>query len=310
MKDIRFGMFVTSRLSWEQIRAQTKESEKLGFHSMWFADHLVLRGPRLEGWTLLSALAPVTERIRLGPLVLCNSFRNPALLAKMAATLDVISGGRLEFGIGAGWHETEYRAYGYEFPKGRIRIRQLEEGVRIIRLMWTEEHPTYEGKYFSIEDAYCEPRPVQKPHPPITIGGGGERFTLRVVAKYADRCNFIGSLESCQRKLEALKAHCSTTGRNYDEVEKSLFSYIHLGADEHSLKKDMKRIYDMSRLPQRFEDWYRGNRESMITGTPEACIERIKQFGDAGFTLVILRFYETPSVERIRQVHDQIVECI
>lgn len=310
MKNPRFGMFVTSRLSWDQIKAQTKESEKLGFHSMWFADHLVLRGPRLESWTLLSALAPVTDRIRLGPLVLCNSFRNPALLAKMAATLDVISGGRLEFGIGAGWHETEYRAYGYDFPQGRIRIGQLEEGVKIIRLMWTEKHPTYEGKHFSIKDAYCEPQPVQKPYPPITIGGGGERFTLRVVAKYADRCNFIGSLETCQRKLEALRAHCSTIGRNYDEVEKSLFSYIHLGDDESSLKKDMKRIYDMSRVTQRFEDWYRNNRETMIAGTPEACIERIKEFENAGFTLIILRFYETPSVEKIRQVHDQIVECI
>lgn len=310
MKSIKFGMFVTSRLSWDQIRIQTKESERLGFHSMWFADHLVLRGPRFEAWTLVSALAPITDRIRLGHLVLCNSFRNPALLAKMAACLDVISEGRLEFAIGAGWHEAEYTAYGYEFPDAQTRIRQLEEGVKIIRLMWTEEHPSFEGKYFSIKDANCEPRPLQKPHPPITVGGGGEKFTLKVVAKYADRCNLIGSVETCERKLNALKSHCSTVGRDYDEIEKSLFSYIHLEGNEDNLRKDMRRIYDMSRLSQPFEDWYRNGRQRMIAGTPEECIEKIREFERIGFTFFILRFYEMPSVERIRQVYDQIVQCI
>jgi F420-dependent oxidoreductase-like protein len=310
LKSLKFGMFVTSRLSWDQIRIQTEESERLGFHSMWFADHLVLRGPRFEAWTLVSALAPITDRIRLGHLVLCNSFRNPALLAKMAASLDVISKGRLEFAIGAGWHEAEYMAYGYEFPDAQTRIRQLEEGVKIIRLMWTEEHPSFEGEYFSIRDANCEPRPLQKPHPPITIGGGGEKFTLKVVAKYADRCNLIGSVETCERKLNALKAHCSMVGRDYDEIEKSLFSYIHVGGNETDLRKDMKRIYDMSRLSQPFEDWYRNGRQRMIVGNTEECIERIREFERIGFTFFMLRFYEMPSVERIRQVYDQIVQCI
>jgi alkanesulfonate monooxygenase SsuD/methylene tetrahydromethanopterin reductase-like flavin-dependent oxidoreductase (luciferase family) len=253
-------------------------------------------------------LAPLTDRIKLGSLVLCNSFRNPALLAKMAASLDVISKGRLEFAIGAGWHKAEYIAYGYEFPDARTRIRQLEEGVKIIRLMWTEEHPSFDGEYFSIRDANCEPRPIQKPHPPITVGGGGEKYTLKVVAKYADRCNLIGSVKTCRQKLTALKTHCSTVGRNYDDIEKSLFSYIHIGRNEADLKKDMRRIYDMSRLSQPFEEWYKNERQRVIAGTTEDCIERIKEFEQIGFTFFILRFYETPSVERIRQVHDQILQ--
>ena len=310
MKDLRFGMFVTSRQSWGEIRKQTQECERLGFHSMWFADAILQRGPRLESWTLLSALAPVTERIRLGSLVLCNSFRNPALVAKMSATLDVVSGGRLEFGVGAGGHEAEYRAYGYEFPDARTRIRQLEEGVKIIRMMWTEEHPTYEGEYFSIRDANCEPRPVQKPYPPITIGGGGEKFLLRVVAQYADRCNLGGSPETCQRKLETLKGHCTTVGRDYDGIEKSLFSHVHLGKDEDSLRKDMRSIYDMSKLSEPFEAWYRLNRREMIAGTADECIGSIREFERIGFTFFILRSYQTPSVGWIRQIHEQIIECI
>ena len=309
LKDLKFGMFVTSRLSWDEIRKQTQECERLGFHSMWFADHLVLRGPRLEGWTLISALAPITESIRLGSLVLSNSFRNPALLAKMGATLDVISGGRLELGIGAGWHESEYRAYGYEFPDARTRIRQLEEGVKIIQMMWTEEHPTYEGEYFSISDAQCEPRPVQKPYPPITIGGGGEKFLLRVVAQYADRCNLGGSPETCQRKLQVLKGHCTSVGRDYDEIERSMFSYIHVG-DEGSLKENMRKIYDISPISEPFERWYRENRQAMIAGTADECVERIREFERLGFTLLILRFYQMPSIEMIKQLHDQIIECI
>lgn len=303
-------MFVTSRLSWDQIRKQTKESERLGFHSMWFADHLVLRGPRLECWTLLSALAPITHTIRLGPLVLCNSFRNPALLAKMAATLDNISEGRLEFGIGAGWHKQEYEAYGYRFPEPRVRVRQLQEGVEILRLMWTERHPTYEGKHFSIKDAECEPWPIQKPHPPITIGGGGEKLTLRVVARYADRCNLMGSVGTCRRKLDVLRDHCSSVGRDYEDIEKSLFSYIHLSRNKDDLERSMKNIYDKSELSEPFVTWYKDSRQRMIVGTADECIEKIREFERTGFTFFILRFYQMPSVDRIRQLHDQIIECI
>lgn len=303
-------MFVTSRLKWDEIRRQTHESEKLGFHSMWFADHIVLRGPRLECWTLLSALAPLTDRIRLGSLVLCNSFRNPALVAKMGATLDVVSNGRLELGIGAGWHRTEYEAYGYEFPPAKSRIDHLEEGVQIIRRMWTEEHPTFHGKYFAIKDANCEPKPLQEPHPPITIGGGGEKFTLRVVAQFADRCNFMGALETCRHKLKVLNKHCLETGRDYDKIEKSLFSYIHIGKDQDVLRREMKRIYEMSNLSQPFDDWYEENRQRMILGTAEECLDQIKGFQEAGFTLFIFRFYQRPSVDRIRELYDQVISCI
>jgi alkanesulfonate monooxygenase SsuD/methylene tetrahydromethanopterin reductase-like flavin-dependent oxidoreductase (luciferase family) len=273
-------------------------------------DHLALRGPRLECWTTLSALAAATDKIRLATLVLCNSFRNPALLAKMAATLDVISNGRLEFGIGAGWHRIEYEAYGYPFQEPKVRIRQLREGVDIIRRMWTEDHPTYRGKYHTIRDAFCEPTPIQKPHPPITIGGGGEQLTLRVVARYADRSNLIGPIELCQHRLDVLKKHCAQIGRNYGDIEKSVLSYIHIGKNEDEIHAALKKLYGTSSVLEPFESWYSRNRGAMIAGTADECIQKIRDYERVGVTFFILRLHQINGLEGIRQLHDQIIACL
>ena len=167
-------------------------AEELGFDPVWVYDHVHnVPAPSnetvFECWAVVAALSQVTSRVRLGQMVGCTSYRSPALLAKITSTVDVISGGRLDWGIGAGWYEGEYRAYGYEFPEAKVRIGQLREAVENVKAMWTEPEATSEGRLFRVERAQCDPKPVQRPHPPVWIGGGGERLTLRVVARHADR---------------------------------------------------------------------------------------------------------------------------
>ena len=172
-----------------------QEVERMGFYSAFLYDHFhtyptATTDSCFECYTGLAAIAMRTSKLRLGQLVTCTSYRNPALLAKMAAMLDVISKGRLEFGIGAGWYENEYTAYGYRFESPPVRIRQLREAVHIIKKMWTEEKATFHGKYFSVDAAINNPKPIQKPHPPIMIGGVGEKLMLKTVARLADRSDF------------------------------------------------------------------------------------------------------------------------
>lgn len=193
--------------------------------SLWLYDHFIQHragniGPCFEGWTLLSYLAPITRRVRLGMLVLCNSYRNPALVAKMAATFDNISQARLEFGIGAGWFEAEYKSYGYNYPKPLTRISMLEESLEIITRMWCEEKPSFKGRYYTIKDAYCYPKPLQQPRPPITVGGSG-KLTLKVAAKYADWSNYSGSVERVRHLNNVLEEHCRSIGRDARSIRRS-----------------------------------------------------------------------------------------
>jgi F420-dependent oxidoreductase-like protein len=178
--------------------------------------------PFLEGWTALSALAAVTGRIRLATLATSVGYRNPALLAKSAAGVDQISRGRLTLGIGAGYFESEYRQYGVEVPeRPAVRIRQLEEAVRLILGMWSEKRATFHGRYFHVEDAILEPKPIQKPHPPVMIAGGGEQLTLRAVARLGDLCNLSGDVDTVRHKFDVLRRHCDSTGRDYGGIEKT-----------------------------------------------------------------------------------------
>jgi F420-dependent oxidoreductase-like protein len=222
------------------------------FEHAWVFDHLIAvgedpTGPCLEGWTLLSALAAETKRLRVGVMVTSNTFRHPALLAKMAATVDQISHGRLDFGIGAGWNECEHASTGIPlYPPGE-RIERLAEACELIERLWTEDAVDFAGHYYQLDRALCEPKPVQQPRPPMVIGGGGERLTLRVVAKYADMWNIIPtSVAEFARKSAILDAHCAAVGRDpqtiersvqvvadlahTDEVQQSLQGYIHAGA--------------------------------------------------------------------------------
>jgi len=219
---------------YETMSRCAREAEQAGFDAVWLYDHFhTVPTPQLESvfecWTSMAALARDTRTIRLGQMVTCNGYRPPSLLAKMASCVDVMSNGRLILGIGAGWYQHEYEAYGYEYPDTPERLRMLRESLQVIKAMWTEEQASFEGRYYKIRGAINEPKPVQKPHPPIWIGGGGEKVTLKLVAQYGDACNFNADVETVRHKLEVLREHCQTVGRDYDSVLKTLEFYTILG---------------------------------------------------------------------------------
>ena len=285
---IRFGVKTSQARDYGDYAALRRvwlEAERLGFHSGWLFDHLFeLPGagpslePCLECWTSLSALAAETKKLRLGVTVLCATYRNPALLAKMASTLDVISNGRLEFGIGAGWAGVEHEAYGFPFDKPAIRIGRLRESVKIIRSMWTEEKTSFHGKYYDIEGAVNNPKPIQKPHPPIWIGGGGEGLTLKAIAELADGCNFIGlSTAEYSHKLDVLGEHCAKIGRNVNDIQKSWQGRILIARDEDELKEMKVKMGEV-------------DEEHNIVGTPDRCVEKIREYTDLGVSCFMLVF--------------------
>jgi F420-dependent oxidoreductase-like protein len=264
------------------LKAKAQWAEDNGF--AWFSvmDHLIqippvgaADEPFMEGWTALTALAAVTSRIRLATLVSSVAYRNPALLAKMASGVDVISGGRMTLGIGAGWFETEYRQYGWAFPeKPSVRIRQMEEAVQLILTMWSEKRATFHGRYFHIEDAILEPKPVRKPHPPIMIAGGGETMTLRVVARFGDMCNVGGSAEAVKRKFDILRGHCETEGRDYATIEKTNITSLLIARTDVELATKRTRLG--------LGDGFMG-----FAGTVAQAVDFAGQYRDAGVDLMI-----------------------
>src|SRR5271154_3084821 len=236
--------------AFEAVKTKAQWAENHGF--VWFSvmDHLIQIGgvgapdePFMEGWTVLSALAAATSRIRLATLATSVGYRNPAHLAKIAASVDLISRGRLTLGIGAGYFETEYRQYGWEFPvRPAGRIRQMEEAVRLILAMWTEKRASFHGRYFHVEDAILEPKPVQKPHPPVMIAGGGEQLTLRAVARLADACNVGGSPDAVRHKFDGLRRHCEAVQRNYAAIERTNIISLLLARDDAALAAKRERL--------------------------------------------------------------------
>ncbi len=210
------------------LRVWTEADSIPSIEHAWAFDHFIpltadITGPNLEGWTLLGALAARTERIRIGLMVTGNTYRHPAVLANIATTVDIISNGRLDFGIGAGWNETEHTMYGIPLYTPGERLRRLGEACEVIKLLWTETRANFDGKYYQLKDALCEPKPVQKPYPPFVIGGSGEKLTLRIVAQYASIWNFVGgSIEEFRHKNEVLNQHCAAIGRDPASIERSI----------------------------------------------------------------------------------------
>jgi F420-dependent oxidoreductase-like protein len=264
------------------LKAKAQWAENHGF--VWFSvmDHLIQIGgvgaptePFMEGWTVLSALAAVTSRIRLATLATSVAFRNPAHLAKIAASVDQISGGRLTLGIGGGWNEAEYRQYGWEFPpRAATRIRQMEEAVRLILALWSETRTTFHGRYFHVEDAILEPKPVQHPHPPVMIAGGGEQLTLRYVARLADACNIGGDLATVQHKLDVLRRHCDAANRDYGAIEKTCLLSVLLSRDDAALAVKRGRLSARGPL--------RG-----LVGTPAQAVDLVGRYRDIGVDVFI-----------------------
>ncbi len=279
--------------------------EEGGFHSIWLADHMWARGlpdvDHLEIWTALTALAARTSRIRLGSLVLCNSYRNPSLVAKMAASLDQISGGRLELGMGAGWMDEEYRAYGYNFPGVRTRIEQLDEALEVIRRLFTERRSTFQGKYYAVDDAPNNPKPRQRPSPPITIGGAGERLLLRVVAKHADRWNCpMNAAADMPHKLEVLRSHCADVGRDPSSITVSEQTIVVLGKDE----SDLEQRWEMAKA---FLGGFADLKTVAVRGTPEQVAEGLRAKVARGVRLFTIMFGDLAPAETIRLFGEQVI---
>jgi F420-dependent oxidoreductase-like protein len=290
---IEFGLFSPqAALTYKSVLDRAARLEQHGYHSMWLVDHFWNRGvPEadvLECTATLSALSAVTTKLRIGSLVICNSFRNPGLLAKSLATIDNISGGRLEVGLGAGWMDEEYRGYGYEFPSTGTRLGQLEESVRILKLLFTEKKVTFEGRYYKLADAFNNPKPVQKPHPPITIGGSGEKKMLRIVAQYADRWNCPAGYRSFEHKLGVLKQHCEAVGRDINSINISEQLLVCIGANDAEVEEKWK-------ISQRLPFWRTG-----IKGTPGQVVEQLRERVRKGitfFTVIFGDLNSTPSID-------------
>jgi len=267
------------------------DAEKFGFDSFWVMDHfhqISLLGepsePMLEGWTTISFLAALTSRIRIGTLVTGVIYRYPSVLAKIGSTLDVLSNGRLFLGIGAAWNEEESLAYGIHFPTIKDRFSMLEESVQIIRKMWSKEENeiTFNGRFFKIQNAYCNPKPIQNPMPPIMVGGSGEKRTLQIVSKYADACNLFGSTKTIKNKLSILKEHCKRNNRTYENILKTKLATVIF--DDNNTTADKK-------ISQRFNGISdEEKREFLIYGNPDQVQKQIEELNDAGIDYLIVNF--------------------
>jgi len=296
---VGFGIWVHHEgLSFHEIRRVVLAAERLGFDSVWIFDHFcsfddktMIKTPLLECWSILSALASITKKIRLGTFVLGNSYRYPSLLAKMAASLDNISGGRVEFGIGAGYSKPEYIAYGIPFPRFSIRIEQLKEALQIIKMMWTEDEPSFNGKYYTIKKAIMFPKPLQKPYPPIMIGGHG-KGVLKVTAEFADKCDigYWETTEGFQRKLNILNEYCEQIGRNPNMITKCWHTQIVIAEEAKDVKDKMLKIKGSHRNTTIRRMPVEEYKSRCVVGTPEECAKRIEQYMNVGASYFILHF--------------------
>lgn len=271
----------------ETMVACAREAEVAGYDAIWLYDHFhTVPVPRQESvfecWSSVAALARETDTIRLGQMVTCNSYRPPALLAKMASSIDVMSHGRLILGIGAGWYEHEYNAYGYDFPETPERLRMLREALQVIKAMWMQDEASFEGSHYRLRGAINQPKPVQKPHPPIWIGGGGERVTLKLVAQYGDACNLSSDVKVLKHKLEVLREHCETVGRDYDSILKTVEFYTMLGGE-----REINRVVaDVARRTGVDEDFVR--RWHPMHGDADHIAELVARIAEIGVDYFIV----------------------
>lgn len=278
--------------AYETMTRVAQLAEEVGFDSIWLYDHFhTVPTPTqeltFECWTSTAALARDTKRVRIGQMVTCNGYRNPALLAKMASTVDVLSHGRLDFGIGAGWYEHEYSAYGYPYPDAPERLRYLREALQVIHKMWSEEEATFAGKYYQLNGAINQPKGVQKPHIPLLIGGSGERVTLKLVAQYADACN-INNHDNAElvRKLAVLREHCERIGRDYNQIRRTVEYSVALDRNEdEALRKAQQR-----NIPP----------ENGLVGTPAAIRECLHELEEAGAQEIIVYLQDAAQMDAVR----------
>jgi F420-dependent oxidoreductase-like protein len=317
----RFGLFIPQGWRhdlvdvppaehWPVMRGLAERADAGPWESLWVYDHVhTVPEPTdqatHEAWSLMAAFAAATSRVRLGQMCTCMGYRNPAYLAKVAATVDVVSGGRVEMGIGAGWYEHEWRAYGYGFPSAGTRLAMLREGVEIMRQAWTTGTATLDGEHYRVSGAICRPLPLQEGGIPLWIAGGGERKTLRIAAEYGAYTNFDGTLEGFTRKSEILAGHCRDVGRDPGEITRSANYNVVLGRDEREVADRLAQRRDrLSRhvSPAAVERELAAYAPHLpATGTPEQVVEKLRPLVAAGMTYAICYFpeaaYDTGGIE-------------
>jgi F420-dependent oxidoreductase-like protein len=286
---IRFGVQTApQQISWAELRETWQEVETLGFDTLWVNDHLLPSvgpsdAPNLEGWTILGAIAALTTCVRIGVMVTSNTFRHPVVLAKMATTVDHISGGRLILGIGSGYFAQEHQVYGIPLYTASRRARQLEEALQVIRKLWTEENTSFTGTYYQLANAPFSPKPLQKPHPPIMIAGTGERLILPLVAKYADLWNAGGlGIEALGEKIAILEDHCDRIGRDASDIEKTYLTPLYLGSNASEVERLVKQIPRVQTLTTE------QMRAMMLAGDVAAVQRQVQAYLDLGITHLVI----------------------
>lgn len=294
---------------WPTMVRVAQEAERVGYDSIWVYDHfhtvpIPTQEPTYEAWTLMAALATVTDRVRLGQMCTCNGYRSPSYLAKVAASIDVISAGRVEMGIGGGWYEHEYRAYGYPFPKPSVRLGELDEAVQIMLAMWSDEPTaTFHGTHYTVDGAISQPKPVQDGRIPLWIAGGGEQLTLRTAARYADYTNFGGdSLDTFVHKSGVLAGHCDREGRDASAIRRSANFNVLLATSEAAANAKMAAMLERV---GRFDGVDTDRVERLFAGpgigTPDRLIDHLGTYRDAGLDYAIVYFpdaaYDVESME-------------
>jgi F420-dependent oxidoreductase-like protein len=319
---MRFGLFIPQgwRLDlagidpaehWNVMRgiAEWADRPDSGLESIWVYDHfhtvpVPTEEATHEAWSLMAAFAAATQRVRLGQMCTCMGYRNPAYLAKLAATIDVISGGRVEMGIGGGWYEHEWRAYGYGFPRAGERLGMLAEGVQIMRQMWTKGTASLDGKHYQVDGAIGRPLPLQDGGIPLWIAGGGEQKTLRIAAQYADYTNFDATPETFRHKSEVLAEHCRAIGRDFESIVRSGNYNVVIGATEAEVQDKLAWIrahYEPLVPAAELERTYANFASGPLVGTPEQCVDKLTEAAGMGLSYAIAYFvdaaYDPSSIE-------------
>ncbi|MCH7621761.1 MAG: TIGR03560 family F420-dependent LLM class oxidoreductase [Chloroflexi bacterium] len=308
-----FGIQIEPQFGFDYstLRDLALECEILGFNSMWLSDHLFLDARSqerncLDCWTTLAALAAETTTLRLGSLVSCVSYRFPSILAKTAATVDVISGGRLELGIGAGGGRGDHLASGIPFPSTSQRVDMLEEAVELIKRLWVEDKVDFAGRYYHLKQASVKPAPVQKPHPPVIIGGHGETYLLGAVAKHADICNIgIGlTLEEHRQKLAVLEQHCQAVGRDFSQIQVSHNAGVLIAETSSDLERRViQRAQAVNLTPEEFQK----ELSRYICGTPDQCVRQIQEYVEHGISYFFLIFPDPVSSLDLRLFAEEVM---
>jgi F420-dependent oxidoreductase-like protein len=302
---VGFGVQIWPEYSkYQDLKQACQECENLGFSSVWLYDHLYPMGdhPPLEGWTALAALAADTKTIRLGVLVSCNLFRPPPLLAKMATTVDVISNGRLEFALGAGWYEKEFTDFGIPYMAFKERIERLEEAIQLIQAMWVQDKPSFIGKYYTLNQSFPEVKPLQKPYPPIWIGGNS-RAVLRVAAKYADYCNFAHiSTDDLHENIEFFNRECAKAGRDHMSVLKTWHGQIILSDDTKEVERRALFLKSKNETDKNLS--LKAYLDKIIAGDVDQCSDKIQQLIDEEITYFIPA---NPTPDELQIIGKQII---